>query len=198
MVNREEVDTVFINCPFDTDYRKFFDAICFAIQACGFSPRCALEDQDSHQPRVQRIAELVRSSALSIHDLSRVTVPLGGLPRFNMPFELGLFMGFHWDNRAPCLVLDTHPSRYRKAISDIAGQDIQNYGSAIAVLIACVRNFLADRARTRPHSPSHIVRNYLLFKEQLPGVCAELSLVAEELTFADRLFITNRWLDLKH
>jgi hypothetical protein len=187
---------VFINCPYDSDYLKFLHAICFTVQACGFAPSCALEQQDSQSPRINRIAALVRASSVSIHDLSRMLVPLGGLPRLNMPFELGLFMGTHFEKPTSCLVLDTQSDRYRKAISDIAGHDIQSYGASVAALIACVRNFLADRRDeiSRPPSPAHLVRDYQLFQNQLPHICEHLSLKPEELTFRDRVFVATRWL----
>ena len=38
---------MFINCPFDAQYKPFFEAIVFAIFHCGFRPRCALEIDDS-------------------------------------------------------------------------------------------------------------------------------------------------------
>ena len=34
---------VFINCPFDPDYRELFEAIVFAVLHCGFEPCSALE-----------------------------------------------------------------------------------------------------------------------------------------------------------
>lgn len=34
---------VFINCPFDEEFRLNFDAIVFTTVCCGFMPRSALE-----------------------------------------------------------------------------------------------------------------------------------------------------------
>jgi hypothetical protein len=34
---------VFINCPFSADYKPIFQAILFAVYACEFRPRSALE-----------------------------------------------------------------------------------------------------------------------------------------------------------
>jgi len=39
----QKSDNVFINCPFDSDYKPLFDAIVFAIFDFGFVPRCSLE-----------------------------------------------------------------------------------------------------------------------------------------------------------
>lgn len=76
---------VFINCPFDRDYLSCFEALTFAILACGFTPRCALETVDSTVSRLERIRAIVAGCRFGIHDLSRIeTHP--GLPRFNMPF----------------------------------------------------------------------------------------------------------------
>jgi hypothetical protein len=38
---------VFVNCPFDTDYKELFDALIFSVYDCGFYPRCALAAEDS-------------------------------------------------------------------------------------------------------------------------------------------------------
>src|SRR5262249_23055089 len=44
------------------------------------------------KPRPARIADRIPACRYSFHDLSRVDVR-GGVPRFNMPFELGLAVG---------------------------------------------------------------------------------------------------------
>jgi len=38
---------VFINCPFDAQYKPLFDGIVFAVLDCGLWPRCALEIDDA-------------------------------------------------------------------------------------------------------------------------------------------------------
>jgi len=35
-------DNVFLNCPFDPEYRQIFNAIVFTIYDCGFVARCSL------------------------------------------------------------------------------------------------------------------------------------------------------------
>ena len=34
---------VFLNCPFDDAYQSLFQALIFAVFACGLRPRCAQE-----------------------------------------------------------------------------------------------------------------------------------------------------------
>src|SRR5205085_10402919 len=130
MPRPEYNESVFINCPFDGEYKALFDAIVFAVNDCGFVPRCALEEDDGSQVRVQKIYEIIAACRLGIHDLSRTEVDeTTRLPRFNMPLELGAFLGAkHFGNnrqkRKACLILDSEKYRYQKFISHIAGQDI--------------------------------------------------------------------------
>jgi len=86
--------SVFINCPFDGEYLPIFRAIIFTVSACGFEPRSTLEHDDASQVRIEKIYRLIASSAFGIHDISR-TEPddENRLPRFNMPLELGVFLG---------------------------------------------------------------------------------------------------------
>src|SRR6266404_5075471 len=87
--------SVFINCPFDKQYQPIFDAIVFCVVACGFEPRCTLELTDAGEVRIENIYRLIAQCNHSIHDISRTEVkgqPYK-LPRFNMPLELGIFLG---------------------------------------------------------------------------------------------------------
>src|SRR5688572_15103800 len=84
-------NSVFINCPFDDDYWPMLEAIVFTVLACGFRPRSALEELDSGTVRLNKIERIIRACKYGIHDLCRVEPGAQTkLPRFNMPFELGL------------------------------------------------------------------------------------------------------------
>lgn len=75
--------TVFINCPFDDEYRPLSRAMCFTILLCGYFPRCALDLRDFSQSRFHKILDLIVSAGLSIHDICRVELDDGSkLPRF--------------------------------------------------------------------------------------------------------------------
>src|ERR1700730_7420898 len=86
---------VFINCPFDAEYRLFFWATVFVILRSGFQARCALETDDSSENRFEEICKIISDCRYGIHDICRRTEldPKSTLPRFNMPLELGLFLG---------------------------------------------------------------------------------------------------------
>ena len=49
---------------------------------------------DAGEVRMTKILRLIRTSRFGIHDISRTALdPINALPRFNMPLELGLFLG---------------------------------------------------------------------------------------------------------
>src|SRR5271163_3921601 len=76
--------SVFINCPFDNEYRPILRALIFTIIASGYRPRSALDSCDSAEVRVLRIATLIGACDWAIHDLSRIESNADGVPRFNM------------------------------------------------------------------------------------------------------------------
>lgn len=84
--------SVFINCPFDAQYNKLFEAIVFAVFDCGLQPRCSLELDDGAQIRISKISSIIGDCRLGIHDISKTELDeTNSLPRFNMPLELGMF-----------------------------------------------------------------------------------------------------------
>jgi hypothetical protein len=105
--------------------------------------------EDSSQVRIEKINGIIRRCRLAVHDISRTQLDSDTrLPRFNMPFEFGIFVGakaFGSDHhrRKACIVFDTERYRYQKFISDIAGQDIREHGSRPSVVIRQVRDFLS-------------------------------------------------------
>jgi hypothetical protein len=85
--------SVFLNVPFDTEYSSLFLALIAGLAGLGRVPRCVLEVESGGRNRLDRLFGLMATCGASIHDLSRVTLS-GDLkvPRFNMPFELGIHL----------------------------------------------------------------------------------------------------------
>lgn len=80
--------------PLDDDYAPIFQALIFTIYACGFRPRSAREVDDGGQTRIEKLFRIIEQCRYGIHDLSRTELDeLHQLPRFNMPLELGMFLG---------------------------------------------------------------------------------------------------------
>jgi hypothetical protein len=119
-----EKAAVFLNIPYDARFENLLLAYIAGISAFGFIPRATLEIPFS-QRRLERIISLIASSQFSIHDLSRVELDRNAprTPRFNMPFELGLAVGFG-DPKHAWIVCETKRHRIKKSLSDIDGTDV--------------------------------------------------------------------------
>ncbi len=195
---------VFINCPFDEDYLPFFHATVFAVTSCGFVARCALESDDSTENRLNKILGIIQQCSLGIHDISRTQPDREhALPRFNMPFELGLFMGLGrtkgtgWKTG---LILDTESYRYQKFLSDISGQDIHAHSNDPVQLVRIVRNWLGHQPHDREFpSAREIEKDYWDFEDYLAHVLEELRIrhPASELPFFDLMGIVGESIGLK-
>jgi hypothetical protein len=195
-------EAVFLNCPFDSAYKDLFRALVFTVAACGFQPRCALEIDDGAGTRIDKILALIGECPFGIHDISRTEADLTtGLPRFNMPLELGLFLGARaFGNKRQkakrCLVLDKERFRYRQFVSDIAGQDIHAHGNSAQYMVGEVRDFLRANSGAR-HIPSgkRLFGSFMEFESKMPAICAALDLDAERPTFMDLAFLMTRFLE---
>jgi hypothetical protein len=193
-------ESVFINCPFDPQYQRIFDAVVFCVVACGFVPRCTLELTDAAEVRIDKIYDLIDQCNRSIHDISRTEVAAPyHLPRFNMPLELGIFLGAkRFGGRSShmrCLILDRAPYRYRRFISDIAGQDIRAHNNSPRQAIRRVRDWLQPPPgnATVPGGAA-IWGWYRRFRRELPIITQEAELDPEELTFLDYHQLVINWL----
>lgn len=197
----QKADNVFLNCPFDEEYKEIFDALVFTIFDCGFVPRCSLEVDDAAEVRIDKINRIIEECKFGIHDLSRTELNSEGLPRFNMPLELGLFLGAKrfgakLQKDKICIVLDKVSYRYQKFISDIGGQDIKSHGGKVSKCISVVRDGLnaASGRKTIPGG-TEIHRRYRLFKEQLPSICATLKMKEMEVTYVDYTNFIPEWIE---
>ncbi len=177
---------VFINCPFDDEFKPIFDAIIFAIHDLGFEARHALI-KDGDDLRLPRIAREISGSKYSIHDLSRVEITgKQKLPRFNMPFEAGIaFSLSHFaDESKPhhLLLLDSKRYRYLATLSDAAGLDPKIHDANPEKAIENVRNFLSEKIKA-PMLPGgeHVQKRYGLFLARLPAAADMHKLSMKEL-----------------
>ena len=200
MRHPEYEKNVFINCPFDQLYTPIFEAVVFSIHDAGFRPKCARERLDSSQIRLHKIVELIAASRYAIHDLSRTTFDdSNGLPRFNMPLELGIDLGckaFSQNhNDKSLLIFDAERSRFQKYVSDLGGQDIQHHANDPKTAVTSVRNWLrAESDMANLPSGAIIFSRYEAFRDELPALCSSMRLDEGALTFADFSHIVARWL----
>jgi hypothetical protein len=191
---------VFINCPFDSEYQKFFDAIVFAVIRCGFVARCAREVDDGSGTRIDKIMTLIEECPFGIHDISRTELdPTSRLPRFNMPLELGIFFGAkrygsRQQKKKQCLILDREKFRYQKFISDIAGQDIHAHEQTVRKIIVHVRDFLQPVSGKRLPGGGRIATDFGNFERAKTKLCKDRDLKWKELTFGDHTHVIAEWI----
>jgi len=175
-------------------------AISFTIVSCGFEPRCALGTVDSSELRFDKICSLVETCQFGVHDLSRTELNEQGLPRFNMPFELGLFLGCKRFGGGPhswksALVLDREPYRYQKFISDLSGVDPEAHWGQTHIAVEKVRHWLRSTTHRLLPSPAHITHQLTQYKVDLPELCHSLSGHPDGLFFRDEVHLMHQWLN---
>ncbi|NRA19917.1 MAG: hypothetical protein HRU05_05500 [Oceanospirillaceae bacterium] len=155
MAVKDYNDNVFINCPFDEEFKEIFYAKVFAIFDCGFIARCSLEDDDGGEVRIEKISKIISQCRYGIHDISRTELCIKtNLPRFNMPLELGMFLGAkkygdQHQKKKNFLITDTEQYRYQVFISDIAGQDIRAHENNPSNAIKIVRDWLNSASKRK-------------------------------------------------
>ena len=194
--------SVFVNCPFDEQYKPLLHATLFAIHDCGFVARIATEDVGGREARLAKICRLITQSRWSIHDLSRVQASgRTKLPRFNMPFECGLAYGAmtfgpQGQARRDMLVMTAVPFQDKATLSDLSGIDPSYHENSIPKLIAAVRRFLAAKSQAGTvRGAAAISRRLLNFEHRLPQAVRAVanSVSYREIKSFDYL---NDWLHL--
>ncbi len=126
--------------------------------------------------------------------------PTSGLPRFNMPFELGLdlgarFFGSKRLRKKRCLVLEAQQHTNQKLISDIAGQDPKFHKNSPTEAIRIIRDWLqgASDRRTVP-GPTRITARFSQFSQVIAAMATAAGLDRKELTFVDYAHLVEEWL----
>ena len=196
-------ESVFINCPFDDEYLPLFDAMLFTILACGFLPKCALEHSDGAEVRIEKLYKLIGECGLSIHDLSRVQLSATSqLPRFNMPLELGIWLGAKRfgdkkQKSKACLILDSEQFRYQKFVSDIAGQDPTPHSDDPLKVVRAIRDWLQSiRTDRRLPGGDHYASRFKVFLAVRPKLAEAAQLSEASLIYIDRLRLISDWLQI--
>lgn len=190
-------DAVFINCPFDDEYTPVLRAIIFCVYRCGFVPVTALGEDNALDNRLLKIQKCVEACRYGIHDISRTEVNANHLPRFNMPFELGLFFGAKYfgnkqQKNKNALIFDREKYRYQQFISDLNGVDIKAHNNDANTVIRKVRDWLFVSSR-RKTIPGHTIiqQQHKTFSKELPAIVKRLGLDLYDIPFNDFCLITE-------
>ncbi len=137
-------DRVFLNIPYDKKFERLFLAYIAGISAFGMVPHATLEIPDSSR-RLEKILKLARSCEYSVHDLSRVQLDPAKprVPRFNMPFELGLCVADanrREGQRQNWFIFEAEANRVDKSLSDLKGTDPKIHGATVRGVLSGLCN----------------------------------------------------------
>ena len=162
--------SVFVNCPFDDKYSPLLEAMAFCLVDFGLFPRLASERLEAGEVRLEKIVGMIKSSKYSIHDLSRCKAENSGdFFRMNMPFELGIDLGLRqsgselWKTKK-FLIFEENRYDLKRAISDIAGQDVECHRNSYQEVIKKVRNYFRVEANLKPPGTSRLISEYATFQ----------------------------------
>lgn len=195
--------SVFINCPFDGLYEPLLHSIIFTVYACGFIPRSALEEDDRSDIRLEKIARLIEQCRFGIHDISKTEVDaVSSLPRFNMPFELGLFWGakrygIGKNKNKVALAFERQHYSYQNYFLDINGVDSKAHNNDPEICVKAIRNWLSTNAKNKPVPSANNLLKYLhkFRSEYLPSLLAKGYMHIGELTFNDYCYYVRTALE---
>ena len=171
---------VFVNCPFDDDYRQLLLSVIFTIKYLNYIPRLSLERADSAESRIEKIVGLINESKFGVHDLSRIiSSEKDEHFRMNMPFELGIdygakaLKGDKWGKKQ-LLVLEKERYRYQKALSDLSGSDIKNHDDEPSKIVKVVRDWFVATENIRAESGNKIWSKFNEFNAYLYDQAVEI------------------------
>lgn len=194
---------IFVNCPFDDDYRQLLIAVIFTVKYLGFSPRLSLERSDSGETRIDKILQLIIESKFGIHDLSRIiSENENEYYRMNMPFELGIDYGCQklkdgqWKDKR-ILILEKERYRYQAALSDLSGSDIKNHDDDPLKITKSVRDWLVTEELNTGPSANRIWAEFNDFNAYLYNIAVEEDGhdSVDELPIPEVIHHITGWLD---
>ncbi|MDX3926963.1 MAG: hypothetical protein QHC90_14305 [Shinella sp.] len=119
---------------------------------------------------MDKIIGLIKRSQYSIHDLSRCkSNGPSETFRMNMPFELGLDLGYRRSgiaqaDRKKFLIFERDPYDLKRSLSDIAGQDVDFHRNDYEIIIKKVRDFFRVEAGVDAPGPARLVSDYATFQ----------------------------------
>jgi hypothetical protein len=193
---------VFINCPFDSNYTPLLHAIVFTVYRCGFLPVTALDEDDGSNDRLKKILKCIADCKYGIHDISRTELNQNKLPRFNMPFELGLFFGAKKygsgiQKNKVALIFEKNKYSYQQYLSDLNGIDTKAHNNNPDELLKKIRDWLTTCTNTTLPGPATIHKEYVEFLIKLPEIINQLGLDKDNLLYGDYCAIVENAIEPK-
>lgn len=194
---------IFINCPFDNSYKPLLKSLIFCLLYLDFEPKLS-QNYSSANIRINQIKNLILNSKFGIHDISRCKpINKNELPRFNMPFELGLDLGCYSFKGGKhkfkkILIFETKRHYYQKVISDIAGQDIVAHNDNPKKIIEKARDWISTMKKAIIPGGTAIWIAYNQFLHDLVvGLKKEKYSLKEidDMPYNDYIKFSKRWIN---
>ena len=198
---------IFINCPFDDEYKPLLRPLIFTCLYCGLNPQIA-QTINAGQSRLENIIKLIKQSKYSIHDISRIAITKEDgkeYARFNMPFELGIDLGVRnmedtTSEKKVALVIDTQPYRYHKTLSDLSGSDISCYGEDKETqpyeIVKVLRDWFTVTIAPNQYAAKRIWKEFNEFIADLSRILMEINgmdIDIQELTVTEFISYAEEW-----
>ena len=120
-----------------------------------------------------------------------------GYPRFNMPFELGIFFGARMlgdeiQKRKNALILEKEKYSYQKYISDLNGIDTKAHNNDPVTAISKLRDWLRTASgRTTIPGYSILTAQYQEFQDHLPALTRQLGFTVDNIPFIDFVILVE-------
>ena len=164
MARRKDPQAVFLNVPYDPQFEDLYLAYIVGLTQLGLRINATLAVPN--QGRLDRIINLIEESDFSIHDLSRIETT-SGIPRFNMPLELGLalYRSHITKGRHRIFVFEKEPYRVQQSTSDVSGIDAQIHNGKPKGVMAGLRNIFCQADET---TVPEMLESYRAVKLKLP------------------------------
>ena len=180
-------DRVFLNIPYDKKFERLFLAYIAGISAFGMVPHATLEIPDSSR-RLEKILKLARSCEYSVHDLSRVQLDPAKprVPRFNMPFELGLCVADanrREGQRQNWFIFEAEANRVDKSLSDLRGTDPKIHGATVRGVLSGLCNVFR-----RPGKQPTVPQMMQIYKGLRKNQAAILKEAGSDTLYTRRVF----------
>lgn len=156
-------EPVFLNIPYDSKFEDLYVAYVVGLTQLGLDVTATLAHPN--QDRLAKIIELIEKCSFSIHDLSRIEAS-HGIPRFNMPLELGIALYRSAKAKHDVYVFESKAFRAQRSTSDINKMDprIHN-GSPKGVMSALLSLFWQP---DNPMTVPEMLRSFRAVRAKLP------------------------------
>ncbi len=161
----KRIESVFLNIPYDLEFEDLYLAYIVGLTQLGLGINVTLAVPN--QDRLETIIRLIEQSDYSIHDLSRIELSQG-IPRFNMPLELGLaiYRSKVTPKKHRIYVFESRSYRAQRSTSDVNKIDPHIHRGTPAGLMNGLRNIFRQPGDVT--TVPEMLASYRAVKRKLP------------------------------